>query len=101
MLENIAYQQLLEIRDKMRELGIYEIHNEIEFRKAIEDMAHSWGSEAVLGYHSPKEMALDFDYGNITATVWLSEGEVILSHEVDFWWNEEEEPRKITVKGDL
>ena len=64
MLENIAYQQLLEIRDKMRELGIYEIHNENEFRKAVEGMAHSWGSEAVLVYHSPKEMALDFDYKN-------------------------------------
>ena len=51
MLENIAYQQLLEIRDKMRELGIYELHNENEFRKAVKGMAHSWGSEAVLGYH--------------------------------------------------
>lgn len=101
MLENIAYQQLLEIRDKMRELGIYEIHNENEFRKAVEDMTHSWGSEAVLIYHSRNEMGLDFEYKNLTATVWLSEGEVRLSREVDFWWNEEEEPRKISVKGDL
>ena len=101
-MEKIAYQQLLEIRDKMRELGIYEIHNEIEFRKVIENMAGDWGSEVTLGYHSPKEMALDFDYKNLTATVWLSEGNVILSHEVDFWVDEEGSvPVKLTVKGDL
>lgn len=101
MLEKIARVQLSEIKNKMCELGIYEIRNENEFRKAVEDMAHSWGSEATLGYHSPKEMALDFEYKNLTATIWLSEGEVILSREVDFWWNEEEEPRKISVEGEL